>query len=92
MEPLGRRPFIAEQPLHVLTREFGEDGLRQRLSYKISQTEWGDEIRSNIRAAELLALEAHQNDVRGDRPYSTHFLRVTTRIISPHLLGVRDHE
>lgn len=92
MERLSERPIFNDLPLRDITKEFSEPGLRQRLSYEISQTDWSDDIRQQIRVAEELALEAHRDDSRGDHPYSTHFLRVATRIISDDHLGVKDPE
>ncbi len=87
---MSDRPFFGDLPLHDVTSEFSEDGLRQRLSYEISQSGWDDETRELLRQAEEIAIEAHQDDDRGIHPYSTHFLRVTIRIISPAHLGVKN--
>lgn len=65
-------------------------GLRKRLSYEISKAGWDDETREKLRFAEELAIEAHKYDTRGDHPYSTHFFRVATRILSWDHIDVSD--
>ncbi len=86
----SKRPFLGDLPLHDVTREFSEEGLRKRLSYEISRMDWPDETRELLRQAEELAIEAHKPDNRGNHPYSTHFLRVAIRLISPSHLGVQN--
>jgi len=90
MLEMSKRPFFGDLPLHDVTREFGEDGLRKRLSIEIDRMGWDDETRGCIRRAEEIAIEAHKDDDRGIHPYSTHFLRVTVRIISQNHLAVDD--
>ncbi len=89
---MSDRPFFGDLPLHDVTSEFSEAGLRKRLSYEIDQAGWDDETRERLRMAEEIAIEAHKDDERGIHPYSTHFLRVTIRIISSDHLAVCDPE
>jgi len=86
----SKRPFFSDLPLHDVTREFSEEGLRRRLSYEVSRTDWPDDIREQIRFAEELAIDTHAPDSRGVHPYSTHFLRVAIRLISRDHLGIQD--
>lgn len=84
------RPFFGNLPLHDLTAEFSEAGLRQRLLHEVAQTDWSEETRELLLGAEELALATHIEDSRGDHPYSTHFLRVAIRLLSPDHLNVQD--
>lgn len=90
MIEMSKRPFFGDLPLHDVTREFGEEGLRKRLSIEIDMMDWDDDTRQRLRAAEELAIEAHKDDERGIHPYSTHFLRVAIRLISAKHIGVKD--
>ncbi len=81
---------IRHLPLHEITARHGEDGLRRRFDYMVEDQPWNQEAKDNTIAAELIALRAHAGDMRGDLPYSTHFLRVAARVISPDHLGISD--
>lgn len=89
---MSDRPFFGDLPLHDVTSEFSEHGLRKRLSHEIDQAGWDDDTRERLRRAEEIAIEAHKDDDRGIHPYSTHFLRVTIRIISIDHLSIKDSD
>lgn len=73
---------LIDTPLHKITAELGADGLEQRFRLEIERLEVDNHSKEQINHALELALEVHKEDTRGEDPYSTHFLRVATRIVS----------
>lgn len=69
-------------PLHEITRVFGAKGLERRFLQEVDALEHlADEQQQQITDALEIAQDAHKHDKRGPHPYSTHFLRVATRVI-----------
>lgn len=66
-------------PLHTVTEEFGQAGLRERLAREIEGLP--AEHRAQLGRALDLASELHRDDHRMREPYVNHLLRVTTRIL-----------
>jgi len=81
---------LEAMPLREITQDHGEAGLLARLDRELESTDWDIETRTRVNAALEIALEAHKDDLRGEYPYSTHFLRVTVRILSPRHFNIRD--
>jgi len=73
---------FASRSLHEITTEYGEMGLRARFYYEVETSGYAPEDVERIYGALGLALHVHDGQMRGDLPYSTHFLRVATRIMS----------
>lgn len=82
---------IAHLSLRELTREGGEDLLLQRLTIEVEQTAWTREQKDDVlRLAEKVVTTFHAGDIRDDRTYATHVLRVACRILSQNHFNVRD--
>jgi (p)ppGpp synthase/HD superfamily hydrolase len=73
---------LMDTPLHVITKELGAEGLEQRFRLEVESLELDDDDKTEIIHALDLALTVHLEDKRGEDPYSTHFMRVATRIIT----------
>ena len=76
--------------LHEITQLYGEDGLEERFQREVDSLDISDEDRRRINEALALALYLHLPQTRGENPYSTHILRVSSRII--HHFKVTDPE
>lgn len=74
--------------LHEITYELGAEGLEQRFRLEAQDLKVDEQDKARIITALDLALKMHQDQKRGTDPYSTHFLRVATRVI--HHFGVED--
>lgn len=83
---------IHHLPLHEITAGYGEQGLREHFQYLVETQSWDQQDKDNTIAAEHLAIRAHTGDTRGEHPYSTHFLRVASRVISPNHLDINNPE
>lgn len=80
MSRLADPRIIERMPLHAITVQFGERGLRPRLSIEIARfTEAAD--RHKIEHALELVGRLHELDQRQREPYVNHLLRVALRII-----------
>jgi hypothetical protein len=75
-------------PLHAITQDLGEPGLRERFVLEIARFEPAD--RSQLTAALALASDLHRDDRRVREPYVNHLLRVATRMVCHY--EVRDPE
>jgi hypothetical protein len=82
----GERRLLAAMPLHAITAQHGEAGLRARFAMEIASFPEADRLAAE-RALELAA-RLHAADRRQREPYVNHLLRVATRIITYY--GVRD--
>ena len=98
--PLDERHLVADSEqrllashLHDLTHEHEDTDLLERFLLEVETTEWPDETKSRVYAALGLAKKVHEGQMRGSyHPYSTHFLRVATRILSTNAshFSIRD--
>ena len=75
----GERRLLAAMPLHAITAQFGEAGLRDRFAIEIAGLAESDQQRLG-RALDLAA-RLHVADRRQREPYVNHLLRVAIRII-----------
>jgi hypothetical protein len=73
------RTGLAAMPLHAITAELGEPGLRERLA--IETATFPDPDRLRLARALELAARLHAADRRQREPYVNHLLRVAIRII-----------
>ena len=80
---------IRQMPLHAVTAQYGEEGLRSRLLAEAGQLTGEDPAR-DVAAALDLAARLHRDDRRQREPYLNHLLRVTLRIICHY--GILDPE
>jgi (p)ppGpp synthase/HD superfamily hydrolase len=71
---------LSTLPLHTITEEYGEDGLRERLRREVAGLPAA--TRGRLQAALDLASELHRDDRRIREPYVNHLLRVTIRVLS----------
>ncbi|SRR6266704_1392872 len=71
---------LAAMPLHAITSQRGEAGLRERLALEIAG--FAEDDRQRIGRALGLAARLHAADRRQREPYLSHLLRVAIRIIS----------
>lgn len=85
---------IAFLSLRELTREGGEDLLLKRIVIEIDRTDWPPEQKQEVKAlADQVVGTFHAGDMRDDKTYATHVLRVACRILSKNHFNVRnDHE
>lgn len=85
---------IANLSLRELTREDGEDFLLKRINIEIDGTTWTPEQKIEVKKlADEVVGTFHAGDVRDDKTYATHVLRVACRILSKNHFNVRDdHE
>jgi (p)ppGpp synthase/HD superfamily hydrolase len=81
------RRTLAETPLHMITRLYGEPGLRMRFIHEALGIASDDEFERMCFALELAAW-LHSADRRQREPYINHPLRVALRIIGSY--QVRD--
>jgi (p)ppGpp synthase/HD superfamily hydrolase len=84
MDP-GEQQLLA-MPLHAITAQLGEAGLRERFALEIARFPEPD--RSRLGRALELAGRLHAADQRQNEPYVNHLLRVAIRLI--HHYQVRD--
>jgi hypothetical protein len=80
------RRLLATMPLHAITTQHGEAGLRERLTIETERFQEAD--RERITRALDLASRLHAGDRRQREPYINHLLRVAIRIIAHY--GVTD--
>jgi transcriptional regulator with XRE-family HTH domain len=85
-EPAGGRPLddldrqqILLMPLHAITYDYGEEGLRARFAAEIARLP-GPAGRDQAARALDLAARLHAADRRQREPYVNHLLRVALRI------------
>jgi HD domain len=78
MDP-GDQELLA-RPLHAITAQLGEAGLRRRFALEIASFPEPD--RSRLARALELAGRLHAADRRQSEPYVNHLLRVASRIVS----------
>lgn len=79
---------LRELSLHQITEEYGEYGLYNRTLIEINNLPVDDETKQLVVYAADLARYAHDGQMRGPQPYSTHVFRVATRII--HYFGIKN--
>lgn len=84
----AQRRLLPTMPLHAITAQFGEPGLRARLTAETGAFAARDRALTE-RALELAA-RVHATDRRQHEPYLSHLLRVAIRII--HYYRVTDPE
>lgn len=72
-------PDLRMIPLHDVTREYGAPGLREQFLQHVDDAEFTDEDKARIYSALELSEMAHNGQQRGEHPYITHVLRVSTR-------------
>jgi (p)ppGpp synthase/HD superfamily hydrolase len=77
---------LLSMPLHAITQEYGEAGLRDRLQLELAS--FPPVERAQLEDALTLAARLHADDRRATEPYLNHPLRVAIRIIRYY--GVRD--
>lgn len=83
--------WIQTASLRELTRqETAEFLLATRLEHEINTTDWIPQWKYLASTALRISLLVHEGDARDDKSYSTHVLRVATRIISHDHFNVRD--
>src|ERR1700761_9190082 len=86
----SRWPLLLAMPLHAITANYGELGLRERFGAEIATLPEPD--RRHLDAALPLASHLHREDWRQNwqqnEPYINHPLRVATRIITHY--GIHD--
>ena len=75
------RRLLSVMPLHAITTQYGEKGLRERLELEIARLPSADD-RQRVNQALELAARLHVADRRQSEPYVNHLLRVAIRIIS----------
>lgn len=85
-----RQLLLLKHPLHELTHEHDDTALIERFLLEVEGTDWPEDTKSRVHGALALAIEAHESQTRGEYPYSTHFLRVATRILSSNHFSIRD--
>jgi (p)ppGpp synthase/HD superfamily hydrolase len=73
-------------PLHAITQEYGEAGLRDRLQLELAS--FPPDERAQLEDGLALAATLHADDRRVTEPYLNHPLRVAIRIIRYY--GIRD--
>ena len=78
--------MLLAMPLHAITEEYGEPGLRERLLLELES--FPAPGRAQLREALDLAARLHAEDRRVREPYLNHPVRVAIRIIRYY--GVRD--
>jgi hypothetical protein len=71
--------YLMTMPLHAVTEEYGEAGLRDRFGLETARFDPAD--RARLAAALDLAGTLHRDDRRVREPYLNHLLRVAIRII-----------
>lgn len=81
-DPLLHPNSLAAMPLHEITRQHSARGLEERFQLEIDGLGLSQEDFDEVQFALRLALTLHAEDNRGQHPYSTHLLRVATRIIT----------
>jgi|JI10StandDraft_1071094.scaffolds.fasta_scaffold325052_2 hypothetical protein len=75
---------IGTMTFREITREFGEQGLRQRFAIEVDRAPWSEEDKqAAIEAARFICDTVHAGFTRDDDTEATHVLRVTTRVMSP---------
>jgi hypothetical protein len=84
----AQRRLLPTMPLHAITAQFGEPGLRARLMAEIEPFAAPDRARAERALA--AAARVHAPDRRQHEPYLSHLLRVAIRII--HYYRVTDPE
>jgi (p)ppGpp synthase/HD superfamily hydrolase len=77
---------LLSMPLHAITREYGEAGLRDRLQLELAS--FPPAAQAQLEDALQLAARLHADDRRVTEPYLNHPLRVAIRIIRYY--GIRD--
>jgi hypothetical protein len=77
---------LLTMPLHAVTENFGEPGLRER--FRLEVATFPAAQRPTLHRALEFAARLHAHDRRVREPYLNHLLRVALRIISYY--GVRD--
>ena len=85
-----RQRLLLNSHLHELTHEHEDADLNERFLLEVELTDWDSETKLRVHAALDLARKAHEGQERGPYPYSTHFLRVATRILSGNHFAIRD--
>lgn len=80
MTHLADPRIIERMPLHAITAQFGERGLRQRLTMEIDRFPAAAD-RQKLEHALELASRLHELDQRQREPYVNHLWRVALRII-----------
>jgi hypothetical protein len=75
------RRLLSVMPLHAITTQYGQTGLRERLELEIARLPSADD-RQRVSQALDLAARLHAADRRQSEPYVNHLLRVAIRIIS----------
>jgi (p)ppGpp synthase/HD superfamily hydrolase len=80
MTHLADPRIIERMPLHAITAQFGERGLRQRLTMEIDRFPAATD-RQKVEHALELANRLHEFDRRQSEPYVNHLWRVALRII-----------
>lgn len=88
--PTERQRPLLNRSLHELTHEHEDSKLIERFLLEVEDTDWTENTKSEVRAALAVALETHDGQERGLFPYSTHFLRVATRMLSRNHFSIRD--
>jgi (p)ppGpp synthase/HD superfamily hydrolase len=82
---------IAALSLRELTREGGEDFLLRRTIIEVDHTNWTPEQKEEVKQlADDVVQTFHAGDVRDDKTYATHVLRVACRLLSKNHFNVRD--
>lgn len=83
---------LRDVPLHVVTGEYGVEGLKEQFLHLVDDLQLEPEGKQSIEIAMNVAMEAHDGQMRGPLPYSSHLLRVASRIIKhfgvtePHII------
>jgi (p)ppGpp synthase/HD superfamily hydrolase len=77
---------LLSMPLHAITEEYGEAGLRDRLQLELAS--FPPDERAQLEDALALAARLHADDRRVTEPYLNHPLRVAIRIIRYY--GIQD--
>jgi (p)ppGpp synthase/HD superfamily hydrolase len=81
---------LSSRHLHEITAQMGVWGLETRFEMEVDALGLDPDTRQSIADAKEIAMHAHDGDTRGPHPYSTHFLRVATRIIYYFQVGDPD--
>lgn len=79
---------LRDTPLHVVTGEYGVEGLKEQFLQLVQDLQIDTEHKQSIENAMNVAMVAHDGQMRGPLPYSSHLLRVASRIIKH--FGVTD--
>jgi hypothetical protein len=83
----GERQLRSVMPLHTITTQFGEQGLRERVALETTRLV-DPAARQQVKRALRLAAGLRASDYRQREPYVNHLLRVALRIRVHY--GVRD--